>query len=61
MDLLKKLPQMGLPNLRVPWPNQFFHVDTLPILATGKRDRKSLRELAVRFAAVQKPENKGDV
>jgi acyl-[acyl-carrier-protein]-phospholipid O-acyltransferase/long-chain-fatty-acid--[acyl-carrier-protein] ligase len=50
-ELLKKLPQLGLPNLWIPRPNQFFHVDTLPLLATGKRDLRSLKELAARLSA----------
>jgi acyl-[acyl-carrier-protein]-phospholipid O-acyltransferase / long-chain-fatty-acid--[acyl-carrier-protein] ligase len=50
-DLLKKLPELGLPNLWTPRPNQFFHVETLPLLATGKRDLRSLRALADRFSA----------
>lgn len=48
-ELLKKLPQLGLPNLWVPRPNLFFHVDTLPLLATGKRDLRSVRDLAAKF------------
>ncbi len=50
-ELLKKLPQLGLPNLWIPRPNQFFYVNTLPLLATGKRDLRSVRQLATRFAA----------
>ena len=50
-DLLKKLPQLGLPNLWIPRPNQFFHVESLPQLATGKMDLRSTRELAARFSA----------
>jgi len=49
--LLKKLPQLGLPNLWIPRPNQFFHVDMLPLLATGKRDLRSLREVANRLSS----------
>jgi acyl-[acyl-carrier-protein]-phospholipid O-acyltransferase/long-chain-fatty-acid--[acyl-carrier-protein] ligase len=45
-ELLKKLPQLGLPNLWIPRPNQFFRVDALPLLATGKRDLRALREVA---------------
>ena len=45
-ELLRKLPQLGLPNLWIPRPNQFFHVDALPLLATGKRDLRALREIA---------------
>jgi len=58
-DLLKMLPQLGLPNLWVPRPNQFFHVDTLPHLATGKMDLRSIRALATRFSA-ENTEGKGD-
>jgi acyl-[acyl-carrier-protein]-phospholipid O-acyltransferase/long-chain-fatty-acid--[acyl-carrier-protein] ligase len=50
-ELLKKLPQLGLPNLWVPRPNQFFYVDALPLLATGKRDLRTVRDLANRFSA----------
>lgn len=57
-ELLKKLPQLGLPNLWVPRPKQFFHVDTLPQLATGKRDLRSIRELAARFSAGENSEDK---
>jgi acyl-[acyl-carrier-protein]-phospholipid O-acyltransferase/long-chain-fatty-acid--[acyl-carrier-protein] ligase len=45
-ELLKKLPQMGLPNLWLPRPNQFFHVDALPRLASGKMDLRKIRDLA---------------
>ena len=46
--------QLGLPNLWMPRPNQFFHVETLPLLATGKRDLRTVRELATRLTA-EKP------
>jgi len=59
MDLLKKLPQLGLPNLWVPRPNQFFHVDTLPQLATGKMDLRSIRKLAVSLSAQKAAEDVG--
>jgi acyl-[acyl-carrier-protein]-phospholipid O-acyltransferase/long-chain-fatty-acid--[acyl-carrier-protein] ligase len=57
-DLLKKLPQLGLPNLWVPRPNQFFHVDTIPHLATGKMDLRSIRALAARLSAEKPTEDK---
>jgi acyl-[acyl-carrier-protein]-phospholipid O-acyltransferase/long-chain-fatty-acid--[acyl-carrier-protein] ligase len=57
-ELLKKLPQLGLPNLWVPRPSQFFHVDKLPLLATGKRDLRSIRELAAGFSAEKNTEGK---
>ncbi len=59
VDLQKKLPQLGLPNLWVPRPNQFFHVDTIPQLATGKMDLRSIRELATRFSTETKAEDEG--
>jgi len=59
-DLLKKLPQLGLPNLWIPRPNQFFRVETLPQLATGKMDLRSIRALAARFSAEKNTEYQGD-
>jgi acyl-[acyl-carrier-protein]-phospholipid O-acyltransferase/long-chain-fatty-acid--[acyl-carrier-protein] ligase len=50
VDLLKKLPQLGLPNLWVPRPNQFFQVEKLPQLATGKMDLRSVRQMAIAFS-----------
>ena len=58
VELLKKLPQLGLPNLWIPRPNQFFHQDTLPQLATGKMDLRSIRTLAARFSAEKAAEDK---
>lgn len=49
--VLAKLPQLGLPNLWVPRPNQFFRVDALPVLGSGKRDLRQVRELAQRLHA----------
>ena len=56
-ELFKKLPQLGLPNLWVPRPNQFFHVDAIPQLATGKMDLSSIRALAARFSSEKAGEN----
>jgi acyl-[acyl-carrier-protein]-phospholipid O-acyltransferase/long-chain-fatty-acid--[acyl-carrier-protein] ligase len=44
--LLEKMSQLDLPNLWVPRPNQFFHVDEFPHLGTGKLDLRRVRELA---------------
>ncbi len=52
-ELLKKLPQLGLPNLWMPRPNQFFHVDELPRLATGKMNLRKIREVAVKLSWAQ--------
>ena len=38
-------------------PNEFFHVDTIPHLATGKMDLRHIRELAARFSAEKAPED----
>ena len=59
-DLLKKLPQLGLPNLWMPRRNQFFYVETLPQLATGKMDLRSIRELANRFSAEKSAEHENE-
>jgi acyl-[acyl-carrier-protein]-phospholipid O-acyltransferase/long-chain-fatty-acid--[acyl-carrier-protein] ligase len=50
---LEKLPQAGLPNLWTPRANQFFHVDELPHLGTGKVDLRRIREMATAFSAAQ--------
>ena len=44
---LEKLGHADLPNLWVPRPNQFFHVETIPHLGTGKLDLRKVREVAV--------------
>lgn len=49
-EVLKKLPQLGLPNLWLPRANNFFHVDQLPRLASGKMDLRQIRELAKEFS-----------
>jgi acyl-[acyl-carrier-protein]-phospholipid O-acyltransferase / long-chain-fatty-acid--[acyl-carrier-protein] ligase len=49
--LLKKLPHMDLPNLWIPRPNQFFRVEELPRLASGKMDLRKVRDLATAFSA----------
>jgi acyl-[acyl-carrier-protein]-phospholipid O-acyltransferase/long-chain-fatty-acid--[acyl-carrier-protein] ligase len=49
-ELLTKLPQLGLPNLWTPRANQFFHVEAVPTLATGKMDLRSIREMATRLS-----------
>jgi acyl-[acyl-carrier-protein]-phospholipid O-acyltransferase/long-chain-fatty-acid--[acyl-carrier-protein] ligase len=50
-DCLEKLALCDLPNLWKPRPDQFFHVDTLPYLGTGKLDLRSMREIATRSSA----------
>ncbi len=51
--LLERLPQLGLPNLWAPRPNQFYRVAEFPHLGTGKLDLRRLRELAGTLAQTQ--------
>ena len=59
LELLKKLPQLGLPNLWVPRANQFFHVEVLPQLATGKMDLRGVRRLATQFSVESTTDGRG--
>jgi acyl-[acyl-carrier-protein]-phospholipid O-acyltransferase/long-chain-fatty-acid--[acyl-carrier-protein] ligase len=47
---LEKLSSAGLPNLWTPDTRQFFRIETMPYLGTGKLDLRKLRELALRFS-----------
>jgi acyl-[acyl-carrier-protein]-phospholipid O-acyltransferase/long-chain-fatty-acid--[acyl-carrier-protein] ligase len=48
--VIEKLAGCDLPNLWKPKVDQFFHVDALPYLGTGKLDLRKVRELAVAAA-----------
>jgi acyl-[acyl-carrier-protein]-phospholipid O-acyltransferase/long-chain-fatty-acid--[acyl-carrier-protein] ligase len=48
--VLEKLPSAGLPNLWMPRPNQFFHVNELPHLGSGKLDLRRVRDVAVQMS-----------
>ncbi|MCZ7636668.1 MAG: AMP-binding protein [Verrucomicrobia bacterium] len=50
-NLLAKLPQLDLPKLWVPKANQFFRLDALPLLGSGKLDLAKVRTLAAQCAA----------
>jgi acyl-[acyl-carrier-protein]-phospholipid O-acyltransferase/long-chain-fatty-acid--[acyl-carrier-protein] ligase len=50
-ECISRLSQTGLPNLWLPRPNSFFHVEALPYLATGKLDLRQVRNHAVKLAA----------
>ena len=45
--VLEKLAQCDLPALWKPRPNQFIHVDALPMLGTGKIDLRGVKDLAL--------------
>jgi acyl-[acyl-carrier-protein]-phospholipid O-acyltransferase/long-chain-fatty-acid--[acyl-carrier-protein] ligase len=47
---LEKLANTDLPNLWVPRANQFFHIDALPHLGSGKLDLRQIRQLALQFS-----------
>jgi acyl-[acyl-carrier-protein]-phospholipid O-acyltransferase/long-chain-fatty-acid--[acyl-carrier-protein] ligase len=48
---LEQLAQCDLPNLWKPRPDQFFHLDALPYLGTGKLDLRKAREIATERSA----------
>jgi acyl-[acyl-carrier-protein]-phospholipid O-acyltransferase/long-chain-fatty-acid--[acyl-carrier-protein] ligase len=47
---LEKLSSAGLPNLWMPRPNQFFFIEELPLLGTGKLDLRRVRQLALELS-----------
>jgi acyl-[acyl-carrier-protein]-phospholipid O-acyltransferase/long-chain-fatty-acid--[acyl-carrier-protein] ligase len=48
--VLEKLPQCDLPALWKPRANQFFYVEALPVLGTGKIDLRGVKALAASLA-----------
>jgi acyl-[acyl-carrier-protein]-phospholipid O-acyltransferase/long-chain-fatty-acid--[acyl-carrier-protein] ligase len=44
-EICKSLKKSGLPNLWIPSPNDFFYVDSIPLLGTGKLDLRAVKEL----------------
>jgi acyl-[acyl-carrier-protein]-phospholipid O-acyltransferase/long-chain-fatty-acid--[acyl-carrier-protein] ligase len=51
--VLEQLGQVDLPALWKPRPNQFFRVDVLPYLGTGKLDLRTLKSRALELAVSQ--------
>jgi acyl-[acyl-carrier-protein]-phospholipid O-acyltransferase / long-chain-fatty-acid--[acyl-carrier-protein] ligase len=51
---LAKLSESGLPNLWTPRAHQFFRVDELPRLGTGKLDLRQIHALALEFSLVSR-------
>ena len=49
-EVLEKLSQTDLPNLWKPRGDQFFHVDSFPLLGTGKLDLRKVKDMAGQFA-----------
>jgi acyl-[acyl-carrier-protein]-phospholipid O-acyltransferase / long-chain-fatty-acid--[acyl-carrier-protein] ligase len=52
--VLDRLGESGLPNLWIPRPNQFFAVEELPHLGTGKLDLRRVKEMALEFSPAEK-------
>ena len=52
--VLERLGECGLPNLWIPRPNQFFAVEELPHLGTGKLDLRRVKEIALEFSPAEK-------
>jgi acyl-[acyl-carrier-protein]-phospholipid O-acyltransferase/long-chain-fatty-acid--[acyl-carrier-protein] ligase len=51
--VLERLGDADLPNLWTPRTNQFFFVEELPHLGTGKLDLRRIREIAVDFSPAE--------
>ena len=51
-EVCKQLHQEGMPNLWVPSPNDFYVVDKIPVLGTGKLDLRAAKHLAESMANI---------
>jgi len=49
-EICKLLKQASLPNLWIPYTKDFFQVESIPILGTGKLDLRAVKELAEKVA-----------
>jgi acyl-[acyl-carrier-protein]-phospholipid O-acyltransferase/long-chain-fatty-acid--[acyl-carrier-protein] ligase len=49
-ETLDQLSHCDLPRLWIPKPAQFFHIDELPVLGTGKLDLRRVRQLALQLS-----------
>ncbi|MBI2688505.1 MAG: MFS transporter [Acidobacteria bacterium] len=49
--MIGHLDNAGLPALWIPKPNQFFQIDSIPTLGTGKTDLRKSTELAIELAS----------
>jgi acyl-[acyl-carrier-protein]-phospholipid O-acyltransferase/long-chain-fatty-acid--[acyl-carrier-protein] ligase len=50
-SVLEKLSQTDLPNLWKPRGDQIFHVESFPMLGTGKLDLRKVKEMATQLAS----------
>jgi acyl-[acyl-carrier-protein]-phospholipid O-acyltransferase/long-chain-fatty-acid--[acyl-carrier-protein] ligase len=49
-EMGQKLAERGLPNLWVPGDRDYFLVNELPVLGSGKLDLKKVKDLALKVA-----------
>jgi acyl-[acyl-carrier-protein]-phospholipid O-acyltransferase / long-chain-fatty-acid--[acyl-carrier-protein] ligase len=49
-EIAQKLTERGVPNLWIPSERDYYKVDELPVLGTGKLDLQRVKELAVKVA-----------
>ena len=49
-EICKTLQKQGLPNLWIPSPHDFYQVESIPLLGTGKLDLRAVKELATNVA-----------
>jgi len=49
-EVLEKFAACDLPVLWKPKPNQFFHIDAIPVLGTGKMDLRGIKSQAASLA-----------
>jgi len=52
--VVERLGESGLPNLWIPRANQFFAVEELPHLGTGKLDLRKIKEMALEHSPAEK-------
>lgn len=45
-ELSRKLSAAGLPNLWIPKPEDYYRIDKLPVLGSGKLDLREVRRIA---------------
>lgn len=50
-EILERIGALGLPNLFVPRKDDFFRVEAIPVLGSGKTDLKAAKEMARRLYA----------
>lgn len=44
--VVEKLQEKGLPNLWIPKPNDFFKIESFPLLGSGKLDLRAIKDIA---------------